>query len=80
MMFSAMKSHGGRWMGHVDKRTMAGASHDMNVTHAAAFTSKQTGPRKGPFLKSGGEDRNRTCLGGFAGRCITSLLPRQNPS
>lgn len=25
------------WIGHVDKRTMAGASHGMNVTHAAAF-------------------------------------------
>lgn len=25
------------WMGHVDKRTMPGASHGMNVTHAAAF-------------------------------------------
>ncbi|WP_409266619.1 alpha/beta fold hydrolase [Massilia sp. BHUDP2] len=25
------------WMAHVDKRTMAGASHGMNVTHAAAF-------------------------------------------
>jgi hypothetical protein len=30
------------------------------------------------YLKiSGGEDRNRTDLDGFAGRCITSLLPRQ---
>ena len=26
---------------------------------------------------SGGEDGNRTRLNGFAGRCITSLLPRQ---
>lgn len=25
------------WMGHVDKRSMPGASHGMNVTHAAAF-------------------------------------------
>lgn len=25
------------WIGHVDKRTIAGASHGMNVTHAAAF-------------------------------------------
>ena len=25
------------WIGHVDKRTLAGASHGMNVTHAAAF-------------------------------------------
>lgn len=25
------------WIGHVDKRSMAGASHGMNVTHAAAF-------------------------------------------
>jgi pimeloyl-ACP methyl ester carboxylesterase len=25
------------WMAHVDKRTMPGASHGMNVTHAAAF-------------------------------------------
>jgi len=25
------------WIGHVDKRTVAGASHGMNVTHAAAF-------------------------------------------
>lgn len=25
------------WMPHVDKRTIAGASHGMNVTHAAAF-------------------------------------------
>jgi hypothetical protein len=25
----------------------------------------------------GGEERNRTALNGFAGRCITSLLPRQ---
>lgn len=25
------------WMAHVDKRTIAGASHGMNVTHAAAF-------------------------------------------
>ena len=29
------------------------------------------------FLTSGGEDGNRTRLNGFAGRCITSLLPRQ---
>jgi hypothetical protein len=28
-------------------------------------------------IRRGGEDRNRTCLGGFAGRCITSLLPRR---
>jgi hypothetical protein len=35
--------------------------------------SKQTGPRTGPFLKdSGGEDRNRTCLGGFAGSWETA--------
>jgi pimeloyl-ACP methyl ester carboxylesterase len=26
------------WIGNVDKRRMAGASHGMNVTHAAAFT------------------------------------------
>ena len=25
------------WMGHVDKRAVAGASHGMNVTHAAEF-------------------------------------------
>lgn len=25
------------WIGHVDKRSIAGASHGMNVTHAAAF-------------------------------------------
>lgn len=25
------------WMGHVDKRSIPGASHGMNVTHAAAF-------------------------------------------
>jgi pimeloyl-ACP methyl ester carboxylesterase len=25
------------WMTHVDKRTIAGASHGMNVTHPAAF-------------------------------------------
>jgi pimeloyl-ACP methyl ester carboxylesterase len=25
------------WIGNVDKRRMAGASHGMNVTHAAAF-------------------------------------------
>ncbi|MFC0252228.1 alpha/beta fold hydrolase [Massilia consociata] len=25
------------WIGHVDKRTILGASHGMNVTHAAAF-------------------------------------------
>jgi pimeloyl-ACP methyl ester carboxylesterase len=25
------------WIGHVDKRTIVGASHGMNVTHAAAF-------------------------------------------
>jgi hypothetical protein len=29
------------------------------------------------FLTFGGEDGNRTRLNGFAGRCITSLLPRQ---
>ncbi len=37
------------------------------------------GPQK-PLRSScyaGGEDRNRTDLDGFAGRCITSLLPRQ---
>ena len=28
------------------------------------------------LLISGGEDGNRTRLNGFAGRCITSLLPR----
>ena len=28
-------------------------------------------------MTSGGEDGNRTRLNGFAGRCITSLLPRQ---
>lgn len=28
------------------------------------------------FNKTGGGDRNRTDLDGFAGRCITSLLPR----
>ena len=32
------------------------------------------------YLKSGGEDGNRTRLDGFAGRCITSLLPRQTLS
>ena len=30
----------------------------------------------GYFFSSGGEDGNRTRLNGFAGRCITSLLPR----
>ena len=30
----------------------------------------------GYFFDAGGEDGNRTRLNGFAGRCITSLLPR----
>jgi hypothetical protein len=39
---------------------------------------QKNSPREGGlFLCSGGEDGNRTRLNGFAGRCITSLLPRQ---
>ncbi|KFI08415.1 alpha/beta fold hydrolase [Massilia sp. BSC265] len=36
-MYRDNVEHLAGWMGHVDKRTMAGASHGMNVTHAAAF-------------------------------------------
>ena len=39
--------------------------------------SKQTGPERARAVDSGGEDRSRTDLDGFAGRCITALLPRQ---
>lgn len=28
------------WIGHVDKRSIAGASHDMNVTHPGAFNRR----------------------------------------
>ena len=45
----------------------------------AGHTKSKRAPN-GTRSDSGGEDRNRTCLGGFAGRCITSLLPRQNLS
>ena len=33
-------------------------------------------PQKVDF-KHGGEERNRTAVDGFAGRCITTLPPRQ---
>lgn len=36
-MYRDNVEHLAGWMGHVDKRSMAGASHGMNVTHAAAF-------------------------------------------
>ena len=36
-MYRDNVEHLAGWMAHVDKRTMAGASHGMNVTHAAAF-------------------------------------------
>ena len=39
---------------------------------------KTNGPQMRPVrLIFGGEDRSRTDLDGFAGRCITALLPRQ---
>ena len=41
------------------------------------FHEKQNGPQMRPArLLFGGEDRSRTDLDGFAGRCITALLPR----
>lgn len=36
-MYRDNVDHLAGWMAHVDKRSMAGASHGMNVTHAAAF-------------------------------------------
>ena len=36
-MYRDNVEHLAGWMAHVDKRSMAGASHGMNVTHAAAF-------------------------------------------
>lgn len=36
-MYRDNVGHLAGWMAHVDKRSMAGASHGMNVTHAAAF-------------------------------------------
>lgn len=36
-MYRDNVEHLAGWMAHVDKRIMAGASHGMNVTHAAAF-------------------------------------------
>ena len=44
------------------------------VLHACA---KRKSPEPvGAFLHSGGGGRNRTGVHGFAGRCITTLLPR----
>ena len=41
-------------------------------------SEKQNGPQMRPErLVFGGEDGSRTRLDGFAGRCITALLPRQ---
>lgn len=36
-MYRDNVEHLAGWIGHVDKRTILGASHGMNVTHAAAF-------------------------------------------
>ncbi len=56
----------GRWM-HPGPRRPSG-----DFTQ----TCKKIAHSGGLFLYSGGEDGNRTRLNGFAGRCITSLLPR----
>lgn len=52
----------------------AGIIQDAPLAKAA---QKNSPLESGLFFSSGGEDGNRTRLNGFAGRCITSLLPRQ---
>ena len=47
---------------------------DLNLGKVALY---QLSYSRLEFKLSGGEDRSRTDLDGFAGRCITALLPRQ---